>query len=69
MTRCPYPPERGKSRDQATDQRHRQLQDGQRLEEDGLVGEYQLGVRNGDLLEALDVDVAPLQGLPSTSTL
>jgi hypothetical protein len=63
VTRCPYPPERGESCDQATDERHSELQDGQRLQEDGLVRENQLGVRNGDLLKALDVDVAPLQGL------
>jgi hypothetical protein len=58
-----YPPECGESRNQATDERHSQLQDGQRLQEDGLVREYQLGVGDGDLLKALDVDVAPLQRL------
>lgn len=61
-----YPPEGNERRNKTTDERHRQLQDRQRLQEDGLLGEYQLRVGDGNPLEALDVDVAPLQGLSHT---
>ncbi len=58
-----YPPQRHDGSHQAADQRDRQLQDGQRLEEDALFREDELRVGDRHLLKALDVDVPRLQFL------
>lgn len=58
-----HPPQRHYGSHQAADQRDRQLQDGQRLEEDPLLREDELRVGDRHLLKALDVDVPRLQFL------